>query len=156
MSRTNMLLIPAGTFTLGSPTNEIDRYSDEGPQTSVTFTFPLWIAPYFVTQQEYQSIMGSNPSSFFGDLSRPEALMLMQKLPNLAQAAHRIKLAVLEKFGGHPYALVALDRPCSHQPLDHSSAHAMRFDACFHSQRANLADGWRVEMQRAAAQQFSV
>lgn len=53
-----------------------------------------------------------------GDLSRPEALMLMQKLPNLAQAAHRDKLAVLEKFSGHPYALVTLDRHCSHQPLD--------------------------------------
>lgn len=53
-----------------------------------------------------------------GDLSRPEALMLMQKLPNLAQAAYRDKLAVLEKFGGHPYALVTLDRYCSHQPLN--------------------------------------
>ncbi|MBS1787364.1 MAG: CHAT domain-containing protein, partial [Acidobacteria bacterium] len=52
-----------------------------------------------------------------GDLSRAEALMLMQKLPNLAQAAHRHKLAVLEKFGGHPYALVTLDRYCSQRPL---------------------------------------
>ena len=52
------------------------------------------------------------------DLSRAEALMLMQKLPNLAQAAHRDKLAVLEKFGGHPYALVALDRLCCNQLLN--------------------------------------
>ncbi len=52
-----------------------------------------------------------------GDLSRAEALMLMQKLPNLAQATHRDKLAALEKFGGHPYALVTLDQHCSHQPL---------------------------------------
>ena len=28
-----MVLIPAGTFTMGSPANETDRYSDEGPQT---------------------------------------------------------------------------------------------------------------------------
>ena len=53
-----------------------------------------------------------------GDLSRPEALMMMQKLRNLAQAAHRDKLAVMEKFGGHPYALVTLDWHCSQQPLD--------------------------------------
>lgn len=53
-----------------------------------------------------------------GDLSRAEAMMLMQKLPNLAQAAYRDKLAVLEKFGGHPYALVTLDRHCSHQSLE--------------------------------------
>ncbi len=51
------------------------------------------------------------------DLSRPEALMLMQKLPNMARAAHRDKMAVLEKFGGHPYALITLDQLCSHQPL---------------------------------------
>ena len=53
-----------------------------------------------------------------GDLSRPEAMMLMQKLPNLARALYHNKLSVLEKFGGHPYALVTLDRYCSHQPLD--------------------------------------
>lgn len=53
-----------------------------------------------------------------GDLSRAEALMLMQKLPNLAQATYREKLDVLEKFGGHPYALVTLDRHCSHRSLD--------------------------------------
>jgi tetratricopeptide (TPR) repeat protein/CHAT domain-containing protein len=63
-------------------------------------------------------LLGNLQELPLGDLSRHEALMLMQKLPNLAQAAHPDKLAVLEKFGGHPYALVTLDRHCSHQPLD--------------------------------------
>jgi tetratricopeptide (TPR) repeat protein/CHAT domain-containing protein/NADH/NAD ratio-sensing transcriptional regulator Rex len=53
-----------------------------------------------------------------GDLSRAEAVMLMQKLPNLSKATYPDKQAVLENFGGHPYALIALDRHCSNRPLD--------------------------------------
>jgi hypothetical protein len=64
-----------------------------------------------------------------GDLSRPEALSLMQKLPNLAVASFADKLAAFETFGGHPYALVALDRHCSYKPVsqalkDAKSVHA--------------------------------
>lgn len=32
---TNMVFIPPGTFRIGSPTNEVDRVYDEGPQTDV-------------------------------------------------------------------------------------------------------------------------
>jgi tetratricopeptide (TPR) repeat protein len=52
-----------------------------------------------------------------GDLSRPEALGLMQKLPRLAAASYDEKLAAFETFGGHPYALVTLDRYCGHSTL---------------------------------------
>lgn len=53
-----------------------------------------------------------------GDLSRAEALMLMQKLPNLAKAGVRHKDAAMKKFGRHPKAMVMLNDYCSHQPLD--------------------------------------
>jgi len=52
------------------------------------------------------------------DLSRPEALSLMQKLQHLATASYEQKLKILNTFGGHPYALVTLDRYCNHEPLD--------------------------------------
>jgi tetratricopeptide (TPR) repeat protein len=51
------------------------------------------------------------------DLSRPEALGLMQHLPNLAPAAYEDKLQAFQTFGGHPYALVTLDRHCGLKPL---------------------------------------
>ncbi|MGA1840641.1 MAG: CHAT domain-containing protein [bacterium] len=51
------------------------------------------------------------------DLSRPEALGLMQKLPHLAQADYPDKLRAYKTFGGHPYALVTLDRHCSQKSL---------------------------------------
>ena len=66
-----LVLIPAGTFTLGSPNGEAGRDADEGPQTTVTVSINFSIGKYEVTQQEYQNVTGSNPSYFTGDPSRP-------------------------------------------------------------------------------------
>jgi formylglycine-generating enzyme required for sulfatase activity len=63
--------LPAGTFTMGSPTNEVDRSSDEGPQTRVTLTRGFYMGRYEVTQGEYLSVIGSNPSYFTGDTNWP-------------------------------------------------------------------------------------
>jgi formylglycine-generating enzyme required for sulfatase activity len=81
---TNMVFIPPGTFRMGSPTNEVDRYSNEGPQTAVTISRGFWMGKYEVTQGEYLAVIDSNPSFFNGvrdwpnpgtdygtDLSRP-------------------------------------------------------------------------------------
>jgi formylglycine-generating enzyme required for sulfatase activity len=70
-SQNPTVLILPGTFNLGSPTNELDRFSDEGPQTAVTISRGFQIGLHPVTQQEYQSVTGSNPSAFTGDLNRP-------------------------------------------------------------------------------------
>jgi len=70
-SPTNMVFIPPNTFTMGSPTNELDRQSNEGPQTRVTLTRGFWIGKYEVTQREYLQVTGNNPSQFPGDLNRP-------------------------------------------------------------------------------------
>ena len=68
---TNMVFIPPGTFRMGSPTNEVDRDSDEGPQTAVTISRGYWMGKYEVTQGEYEAVMGNNPSFFTGDTNRP-------------------------------------------------------------------------------------
>jgi formylglycine-generating enzyme required for sulfatase activity len=56
---------------MGSPTNEVDRYDWEGPQTAVTISRGFWMGKYEVTQGEYLAVMGSNPSYFTGDTNRP-------------------------------------------------------------------------------------
>ena len=66
-----MVYIPAGTFTMGSPTNDVDRYSGESPQTEVTISQGFWMSQYETTQEEYLAVIGSNPSHFTGDLKRP-------------------------------------------------------------------------------------
>jgi formylglycine-generating enzyme required for sulfatase activity len=71
MTSTNLVFIPSGSFTLGSPVTEVDRYSDESPQTAVTISQGFWIGKNLVTQQEYQAVTGSNPSGFTGDLALP-------------------------------------------------------------------------------------
>jgi formylglycine-generating enzyme required for sulfatase activity len=67
----NMVFIAPNTFTMGSPTNELHRQPNEGPQTTVTLTRGFWIGKYEVTQGEYLSVMNTNPSQFSGDLTRP-------------------------------------------------------------------------------------
>jgi len=62
-----MVLIPSGTFTMGSPDNEDGRSSNEGPQHKVTITQPFYLGKYEVTQAQYQTVMGSNPSFFKGN-----------------------------------------------------------------------------------------
>jgi formylglycine-generating enzyme required for sulfatase activity len=64
---TNMAFIPPGTFSMGSPTNEVDRNADEGPQTAVTMSRGYWMGKYEVTQQEWEDMGTSNPSWFNGD-----------------------------------------------------------------------------------------
>lgn len=55
-------LIPAGTFTMGSPPTEPHRNNQEGPQHQVTLTKSFYMQTTEVTQGQYSAVMGSNPS----------------------------------------------------------------------------------------------
>ena len=55
--------IPAGTFIMGSPTNELGRYSDE-VQHQVTLTQPFYMGVFEVTQKQWERVMGTWPSYF--------------------------------------------------------------------------------------------
>src|ERR1051326_1787460 len=64
---TNFVYLPPGSFRMGSPSNEVDRFSDEGPQTAVTLTKGIFMGKYLVTQSDYMAVVGSNPSFFRSD-----------------------------------------------------------------------------------------
>jgi formylglycine-generating enzyme required for sulfatase activity len=57
----NMVQIPAGTFLMGSPETETDRKTNE-TQHQVTLS-GFYMGKYEVTQEQYQAVMGSNPSN---------------------------------------------------------------------------------------------
>jgi serine/threonine protein kinase len=57
---------PPGDFVMGSPANEIDRRSNES-QVKVTLTKGFWMAKTEVTQKQWQSVMGLNPSRNIGE-----------------------------------------------------------------------------------------
>ena len=63
--------IKPGTFPMGSPSTEPQRMDTEAPRTRVTITQGFWMSKYETTQEEYQAVMGKNPSHFTGDLNRP-------------------------------------------------------------------------------------
>jgi formylglycine-generating enzyme len=69
-----LVWIPLGTFTMGSPEVEPERepllplfgLGDETEHV-VTITRGFWMAKLELTQNEYQDLMGSNPSVFSGE-----------------------------------------------------------------------------------------
>ena len=65
-----MVLIPAGTFMMGSPESEAER-SDDETQHQVTISKPYYLGKYPVTQAQWQQVMGNNPSHFKGDKLLP-------------------------------------------------------------------------------------
>jgi uncharacterized protein (TIGR02996 family) len=58
------VLVPAGSFWRGSPQNEKQRSSDEGPLRQVTLTRPFYLGAHLVTQGQYWRVMDRGPSSF--------------------------------------------------------------------------------------------
>jgi formylglycine-generating enzyme required for sulfatase activity len=55
-----MVVIPAGSFTMGSPPSEEGRYDDEGPQREVTFARPFALGRYEVTFAEWDACVAAS------------------------------------------------------------------------------------------------
>ena len=93
-------LIEPGTFMMGSPENEAGRYEDE-TQHRVTLTKPYYLGVYEVTQDEYERLMGINPSNFKGrrnpveSISYDNAIAFIKRLNDLPE----------EKAAGRVYRL---------------------------------------------------
>jgi len=115
----SFVLIPPGEFDMGSTAEEVARlvgeakekglpswYIDflpsEAPKHRVRITRPFYLGISEVTQAEYERVMGSNPSQFKGDPTRPvemvnwdEASAFCRKLGELppeqtARTAYRL------------------------------------------------------------------
>jgi eukaryotic-like serine/threonine-protein kinase len=61
-ARIEVVYIPAGEFQMGSRNGELD----EGPVHRVVIPEPIWMGKYAVTQAQWESVMGNNPSHFKG------------------------------------------------------------------------------------------
>jgi formylglycine-generating enzyme required for sulfatase activity len=61
-----MVLIPAGEFLMGAPKSDENAYRWERPQHRVRLTKPFYLGKYPVTQEQWQAVMGNNPSDSKG------------------------------------------------------------------------------------------
>ena len=61
-----MIPIPKGTFTMGSPNGESGRVSNEGPLTAVTISNMFSLGKTEVTQSQWEALMRNNPSNWTG------------------------------------------------------------------------------------------
>ena len=62
--------IPPGSFMMGSPKEEKEREENEILH-KVTLTKGFYMGIYTVTQEEWQAVMGNNPSKFQGEKNLP-------------------------------------------------------------------------------------
>ena len=62
--------IKPGSFVMGSPKEEKERTSNE-TQHKVTLTKGFYMGVYTVTQEQYETVMGKNPSFFKGEKNLP-------------------------------------------------------------------------------------
>jgi len=60
----SFVYLPPGQFEMGSAADEQDRHGDEDPVRNVTISKGFYLGIYEVTQQQWFSIMKSNPSIF--------------------------------------------------------------------------------------------
>jgi formylglycine-generating enzyme required for sulfatase activity len=96
------VLIPPGTFIMGSPDSDAEAEEDEKPAHRVTISQPFYLGKYPVTQAQWEAVMGNNPSRFKDHPSQPvesvswnDALAFLRKLN--------------EREGGGDAALTFLD-----------------------------------------------
>ncbi|HVW22231.1 MAG TPA: formylglycine-generating enzyme family protein [Opitutaceae bacterium] len=85
--RMEFVLIPAGTFEMGSPENL--GGDDESPRHAVTISRSFYLGKYEVTQEQWQAVTGANPSHFRGAGRPVESVSWNDCQKFLAQLAAR-------------------------------------------------------------------
>jgi formylglycine-generating enzyme required for sulfatase activity len=100
-----MVVIPAGTFMMGSPDSEVGRSKDEGPQREVTIARPFAVSRYEITFDEWDACMKEGgckdmpEDAGWGRGKRPVIIVSWDNAQNYA--------AWLAKKTGKPYRLLA-------------------------------------------------
>lgn len=91
------VFIPAGEFKMGCSSKDILCQEDERPLHTVKISKPFFIGKYEVTQHQWQTVMGDNPSYFKNcgkncpveNISWNEAKIFLEKLNTSATLSNR-------------------------------------------------------------------
>jgi formylglycine-generating enzyme required for sulfatase activity len=92
------VLIPAGTFMMGSPDSAREADDNERPAHRVTISQPFYLGKYPVTQAQWEAVMGNNLSRFGGNPNHP--------VENVSwDDVHAFLRKLTEREGGGGYGL---------------------------------------------------
>jgi len=92
-----MVLIPAGTFLMGSQPDERGRSSDEA-QHQVTISQDFYIGKYEITQAQWRAVMKSNPSTNVTGGSHPVESVSWNDCQTFIQTLNQMRPESAEKF----------------------------------------------------------
>jgi len=93
-------LVPAGDFLMGSPGTESVRENQE-TQHRVSIAKPFYMGVTEVTQEQYQKVMGKNPSEFKG----PQNPVEQVSWADAVEFCRKLSAMPAEKTAGHVYRL---------------------------------------------------
>jgi formylglycine-generating enzyme required for sulfatase activity len=102
--------IPSGTFMMGASDERADLmalveqipgadyswYANETPRHQVTISEPFFMSAHEVTQDQYETVMGTNPAHFRGPrrpverVSWPDAMAFCERLSELEGVTYRL------------------------------------------------------------------
>jgi len=112
-AKIEMIYCPPGSFLMGSPESEAgrsagydkyeDKWYDNEKQHLAKIENGFWLGKFEVTQGQWQSVMGNNPSAIFKGEDRKETRV---KVPEMSDSFYDLLSdATLEKIaaGGDPY-----------------------------------------------------
>ena len=97
-----LALIQPGEFMMGGPVTEKGRYFDE-TRHRVKLTKPFFLGVTEVTQEQYQKVMGTNPSNF--KFKRPQNPVERVSWADAVEFCRKLSRMPAEKTAGHVYRL---------------------------------------------------
>jgi formylglycine-generating enzyme required for sulfatase activity len=101
-----LVLIPAGTFMMGSAAEEALHRLNELPRHEVAITQPFYMSVHLVTQGQYEQVMRTNPARFNaaggGDLNHPVERISWD---DAMEFCRRLSALPEEKQAGRTYRL---------------------------------------------------
>lgn len=112
-----MVVLPAGSFVMGTPQGEVGREDDEGPQHTVTFAKPFAISRYHVTAGELDAYIKASGVRIADGDTRPGRLCKAGK-PSYPQGPRQPAVCVswtdvqhyaqwLSRKTGHTYRMIS-------------------------------------------------
>ena len=94
-AKMEMIYVGPGSFMMGSPESEDGRDNDE-TQHRVTLTKGFWLGKYEVTQSQWQSVMGDNPSNF----KSPDRPVERVSWEDCQQFIQKVNASAKQQLGG--------------------------------------------------------